>query len=293
MNVGDQIIQFALTGISNGSIYAIIGLGFMIIYSVTRVVNFAQGEFLMLGGMFSATFILCGLPLIGAVLLAIIATMAVGGAMYLLVVYPIRRAPSFALILVTFGASIIISGISMLAWGTEPRRIPYFTRSEPLPIGNALLNPQSVWIIASTIVIALGLYFFFRYTVTGKAFMASALDAYLADLMGIQTDRMGLLAFILSSGIAAYAGAVMGPLTFPHVGIGLHLSVKGFTAALIGGLNRIEGVMVGGLALGILEAMAGGLISSGSRDAIALAILLFVLTFRHHGLLGGEEAGQV
>lgn len=293
MNIGDQIIQFILTGISNGSIYAIIGLGFMIIYSVTRVVNFAQGEFLMLGGMFSATFILYGLPLIGAIVLAIIATMAVGGTMYLLVVYPIRRAPSFALILVTFGVSIIISGISMLAWGTEPRRVPYFTRSEPLPIGDALLNPQSVWIIASTIVIALGLYVFFRYTVIGKAFMASALDAHLADLMGIQTDRMGLLAFVLSSGIAAYAGAVMGPLTFPHVGIGLHLSVKGFTAALIGGLNRIEGVMVGGLALGILEAMAGGLISSGSKDAIALAILLFVLTFRHHGLLGGEEAGQV
>ena len=104
---------------------------------------------------------------------------------------------------------------------------------------------------------------------------------------------MGLLSFALAACLGAFAGAVMGPVTFPHVGIGLHYSVKGFTAALIGGLNRIEGVIVGGLSLGILEALSAGLISSGSKDAIALAILLVVLTFRHQGLLGGAEAGQV
>ncbi|MFC1821783.1 branched-chain amino acid ABC transporter permease [Thermodesulfobacteriota bacterium] len=293
MTFSDQILQFVISGISTGSIYAIVGLGFMIIYSVTRVVNFAQGEFVMLGGMLSATFYAADFSLGFAVLLAAALTGVIGIVLYQTVIYPIRGAPAFALILVTFGVSIIIRGIAMLIWGTDPMRIPYFSRAEPIPISGALLNAQSLWIIISTAVIALCLFLFFRFTVAGKAFMASAISAFLAGLMGIKPERMGLLAFGISAALAAYAGAVMGPLIFPHVGIGLHLSVKGFTAALIGGLNRIEGVIVGGLALGVLEALSAGLVSSGSKDAIALSILLVVLAFRHHGLLGDEEAGQV
>jgi branched-chain amino acid transport system permease protein len=293
VTLSDQILQFIISGISTGSIYALVGLGFMIIYSVTRVVNFAQGEFVMLGGMFTASFCSYGFSLGVSVLLATILTTLVGLLFYQMCIYPIRHAPSFALILVTFGVSIIMNGVAMLAWGTDPRRVPYFSGGEAIIISKAIINPQSLWIIGSTALIAVGLFLFFRFTVTGKAFMASAINAFLASLMGIKTEKMGLLAFALSACLAAFGGAVMGPITFPHVGIGLHLSVKGFTAALIGGLNRIEGVIVGGLALGILEAMAAGLVSAGSRDAIALAILLAVLTFRHQGLLGGAEAGQV
>jgi branched-chain amino acid transport system permease protein len=293
LTLSDQILQFTISGISTGSIYAIVGLGFMIIYSVTRVVNFAQGEFVMLGGMLSASFYAIGFSLGLAILFAAAVTTLIGMVFYQTVIYPIRRAPAFALILVTFGVSIIIRGIAMLAWGTDPTRIPYFTRAEPIPVAGALLNPQSLWVIVSTLVIALGLFLFFRYTISGKAFMASAISASLAGLMGIKTERMGLLAFALSACLAAFGGAVMGPITYPHVGIGLYLSVKGFTAALIGGLNRIEGVMLGGFALGILEALAAGLVSSGSKDAIALIVLLAVLAFRHQGLLGGEEAGRV
>jgi branched-chain amino acid transport system permease protein len=289
----EQVLQFTISGVSTGSIYAIVGLGFMIIYSVTRVVNFSQGEFVMLGGMLTASFQMSGFSLGLAVVLATAVTTLVGMLFYQAFIYPIRHAPAFALILVTFGVSIIIRGVAMLAWGTDPRRIPYFSGKEAIPIFEAILNPQSLWIIGSTFVIALGLFLFFRYTILGKAFMASAINAFLASLMGVKTEKMGLLAFGLSAGLAAYAGAVVGPITFPHVGIGLHLSIKGFTAALIGGLNRIEGVIVGGLALGILEALAAGLISSGCKDAIALAILLVVLAFRHQGLLGGAEAGHV
>jgi branched-chain amino acid transport system permease protein len=289
----EQVLQFTISGVSTGSIYAIVGLGFMIIYSVTRVVNFSQGEFVMLGGMLTASFQTSGFSLGLAVVLATAVTTLVGMLFYQAFIYPIRHAPAFALILVTFGVSIIIRGVAMLAWGTDPRRIPYFSGKEAIPIFEAILNPQSLWIIGSTFVIALGLFLFFRYTILGKAFMASAINAFLASLMGVKTEKMGLLAFGLSAGLAAYAGAVVGPITFPHVGIGLHLSIKGFTAALIGGLNRIEGVIVGGLALGILEALAAGLISSGCKDAIALAILLVVLAFRHQGLLGGAEAGHV
>jgi branched-chain amino acid transport system permease protein len=293
MTFADQVLQFTISGVSIGSIYAIVGLGFMVIYSVTRVVNFAQGEFVMLGGMLTASFHLSGYSLGISIFIAALLTTLVGMVFYRAVIYPIRRAPGFALILITFGVSIIIRGIAMLAWGTDPMSIPYFTREKPIPIAGAIINPQFLWIIISTAILASGLFLFFRYTVAGKAFMASSINASLASLMGIKTERMGLLSFALSACLAAFAGAVMGPVTFPHVGIGLHFSVKGFTAALIGGLNRIEGVIVGGLSLGVLEALSAGLISSGSKDAIALAILLVVLTFRHHGLLGGEEAGRV
>ena len=293
MTAYDQILQFFITGISIGAIYAIVGIGFMIIYSVTRVVNFAQGEFLMLGGMLSITFHLKGFPLSISILLAVVITTLIGMFFYQAIIYPIRRAPAFALILMTFGGSIIIRGIAMLCWGTDPRSLPYFFGATPIQISGAVLNPQAVWVIVSTALMAVALFLFFRYTIDGKAFLASAINAFLASLMGIKTERMGLLAFALAACLGALAGAVMSPLTFPHIGIGIHLSVKGFTAALIGGLNRIEGVIVGGLALGVLEALGAGFISSGYKDAIALVILMVVLTFRHQGLLGGAEAGRV
>ncbi len=293
MTLYGQILQFIISGVSVGAIYAVVGIGFMIIYSVTRVVNFAQGEFLMLGGMLAITFYRTGFPLSLSILLAVVITTLVGMAFYQAIIYPIRRAPAFTLILVTFGVSIVIEGIALLSWGTEARELPYFTRAEAIHISQAILNPQSLWVIGCTAVMAAGLFFFFRYTITGKAFMASAIDPFLAGLMGIRTERMGLLAFALSACLGALAGGVMSPLIYPHTGIGLILSVKGFTAALIGGLNRIEGVIVGGLALGVLESLAAGFISSGYKDAIALVILVVVLTFRHHGLLGGAEAGQV
>ncbi len=293
MTLYDQILQFIITGISIGSIYAVVGLGFMIIYSVTRVVNFAQGEFVMLGGMLSVTFYLAGFPLGVAVLLAVVVSTIIGMVFYQAIIYPIRRAPAFTLILVTFGVSIVIRGIALLSWGTDPRHLPYFTRADPIHISQAILNPQALWVIVSTALMAAGLFLFFRYTIAGKALMASAINAFLASLMGIKTARMGLLAFALAACLGALAGGIMSPLIYPHIGIGLSLSVKGFTAALIGGLNRIEGVSVGGLALGILEALGAGLVASGYKDAIALVILMVVLTFRHHGLLGGEEAGQV
>ena len=293
MTAFDQLLQFVIGGLSIGSIYVVVGLGFMIIYSVTRVVNFAQGEFVMLGAMITISFYKVGLPLPLAILLSVSLTILIGLLFYQSIIYPIRGAPSFALILVTFGASIVIRGVAQLIWGTGPKHLPYFTRTDPIQISGAILNPQTLWVMMTTAILALGLFLFFRYTIVGKALMASAINAFLASLMGIKTEKMGFLAFGLAAGLAALGGAVMSPLTFPSPSIGIHLSVKGFTAALIGGLNRIEGVIVGGLALGILEALGAGFFSSGYKDAIALAILLVVLTFRRHGLLGGAEAGQV
>lgn len=293
MNLHDQLLQFLVAGISMGSIYAVVGLGFMIVYSVTRVINFAQGEFVMLGGMISSVLYTAGLPLAPAILCAVAVTTLLGMFLYRTVIYPIRSAPTFALILVTFGASIAIRGVSLIVWGTDFRILPPFSTGGTLHLAGAVVNLQSLWVMGTTFLMASVLFLFFEYSITGKAFRACAIHALGASLMGIKTERMGLLALALAAGLGALAGAVLTPMMTTSYDIGLALAVKGFIAAIIGGLNRIEGIIAGGLALGLMEAFGAGLLHSGFKDAIPLVIFLAVLYFRRGGLLGGAEAGKV
>jgi branched-chain amino acid transport system permease protein len=293
MSIYDQLLQFLIAGISMGSIYAVVGLGFMIVYSVTRVINFAQGEFVMLGGMLSTVFYRAGLPLFFSIPCAAVITAAVGLLLYRSVIYPIRSAPVFTLILVTFGASIAIRGISLIIWGTDPRILPPFSKGEAIHLGGAVVNIQALWVIALTALMAVALFLFFERTITGKAFRASSINVLGASLMGIRTGRMGSLAFMLAALLGSLAGAVLTPMMTTSYDIGLALSVKGFVAAIIGGLNKIEGIILGGLALGILEAYGAGLIHSGFKDVIPLLIFLVVLKVRGGGLVGGAEAGKV
>jgi branched-chain amino acid transport system permease protein len=289
----DQLLQFAISGISVGAIYAVVGLGFMIIYSVTRVVNFAQGEFVMLGGMMAATLYATGMPLLLAMALSIIFVVLVGIAMQRGIIHPARNASTVTLILLTFGVSIVIRGIALLVWTTDPRSFPAFSGDQPILLGQAVITPQAVWVIGTLVVLATALYLFFGHTMPGKAFQACAINPPAARLMGISVETMALLAFALAAALGAVAGVVTTPLTTTAYDIGIPMSIKGFVAALAGGLNRIEGVLVGGIVLGVLESMAAGFISSGFKDAIALVILILVLLLRPGGLLGGAEAGHI
>ncbi len=289
----ERFLQFFISGIGTGSIYAIVALGFMIVYSVTKVVNFSQGEFVMLGGMISVAFFKLGVPLYIAILCAVMICTLFGVFFYQVVIYPIKSAPSFSLILVTFGASIVIRGIALIIWGTDPMLLPSFTGSNSIVISKIMISPQSLWVMGTTAFLTIFLYLFFEYTLHGKAFRASSINTLGASLMGIRTDRMGALAFALAAGLGALAGAVLTPLMTTSYDIGLSLAVKGFIAALIGGLNKIEGVILGGLILGILESLGAGLIHSGFKDAIPLIIFLAILYFRRGGILGGAGAGAV
>jgi branched-chain amino acid transport system permease protein len=293
MSIYDQLLQFLIAGISIGSIYAVMGLGFMIVYSVTRVINFAQGEFAMLGGMLSTVFYAKGLPLSFSILCAVLITSAFGMFLHRTVIYPIRTAPVFTLVLATFGASIAIRGISLIIWGTDFRILPPFSKLGAMHLAGAMINIQAVWVIGTTLLMAIVLFLFFEYTVPGKAFRASSINALGASLMGIKTERMGAIAFGLAAGLGALAGAVVTPMMTTSSEIGLGLAIKGFICAIIGGLNRIEGIIVGGLTLGILEAFGAGLIHSGFKDVIPLLIFLVVLNFRRGGLLGDPEAGKI
>lgn len=289
----DQITQLIVSGISVGAIYAIVGLGFMIVYTVTRVVNFTQGEFVMLGGMLTALLSQSGVPLPAAIILAILTTVVVGLLIHTAVVYPARKASVVTLILLTFGASVVIRGIALLIWGTNPKSFQPFSGTTPIHILQAVVAPQALWVLGVGLLLAAALYVFFEYTYPGKALRAAAVNPWAARIMGINPDKMALFAFGLAAAMGAIAGIVVTPWTTSSYSIGIPLSVKGFVAALAGGLDRIEGVVLGGFALAMFESLAAGLLSSGFKDSIALFVMMFLLFFRPGGLLASAEGGRV
>ncbi len=293
MSLTDQLFQLIISGISVGAVYAVVGLGFMIVYSVTRVVNFTQGQFVMLGGMLTATFYARGLPLPVAMILSIVVTLIVGLIIQRVVVHPARRASVVTLILLTFGASIVIQGIALLIWGTDPKSFPPFSGTTPIHISSAVIAPQALWVLGVGIVLVILLFAFFEYSFPGKTLRACSINPWAARLMGISPEVMALIAFGLAAVLGAAAGIVLTPWTTSSYGIGTPMAMKGFVAALAGGLDRIDGVLLGGFALAMLEALAAGFLPSGFKDGIALFILLVVLFFRPTGLLGGAEAGKI
>ncbi|MDP2662377.1 MAG: branched-chain amino acid ABC transporter permease [Dehalococcoidia bacterium] len=293
MSLFDQLLQFTIGGLGTGAIYAIVGLGFMIVYSVTRVVNFAQGEFVMIGGMLTSLLYAAGMPLLPAMFIAVVGAVLLGALIQRGIIHPARNASTVTLILLTFGISIVVRGIALLLWKTDPHSFPSFSGTKSIALGGAVFQPQTLWIVGTLAVLSVGLYLFFDKTMRGKAFQACAINPTAARIMGIKVETMALLAFALAAGMGAVAGIVTTPLTTTSYDIGIPMAVKGFVAALVGGLNRIEGVLLGGIVLGVLESLAAGLISSGFKDAIALVVLILVLVFRPGGLLGGAEAGHV
>lgn len=297
MSLQGELMQFLLSGLVVGSIYALIALGFVTIYNVTGIINFAQGEFAVYGAFIAITLfqrvnLLSGnvqldlgmsLPL--AALLAIVVTTLLGLLLYRLGIQPTRNASILSMIIVTVGAAFVFRGLALLTWGTDPYRLPAFTAGPPYQIFGAVLTRQGVWVIGVTAVLLVLLYAFFNYTVTGKALRACAVNPGAARLMGIPIKRMALLAFGLSAAVTAVAGIVITPTTFMVYDRGLILSLKGFVAAIMGGMSNPAGAVAGGILLGILEAFGAGLLSAGYRDAISFVVLFIVLAVRLGGLM--------
>lgn len=289
-----QFFQFLLSGLTTGSTYALIAIGFSLIHNATGIVNFAQGEFVMLGGMFMVTFLsLLKIPMPLAFFLTVLSVAAIG---LLLERGPIRRAKSkeiLILVMITVGASIFIKGLSMLLWGKNPMTLPPFSGEAPIILLGAAVMPQSIWIFAITIFVVAGLNYFFKGTVTGKAMRAVAASRRSALLTGIPVDRMILLSFTLSGALGAVAGMILTPITTTSYDVGVMLGLKGFSAAILGGYGSMPGAVVGGLLLGILESLSAGLISSEYKDALAFLVLLTVLFFKPSGILGRGRLRRV
>lgn len=285
--MGREVLQFLVAGITAGAIYAIIALGFTIIFNATEVANFAQGEFVTLGGMVAVTLNgSWGVPLPFALLIAVITVAAVAAFMERVTIAPVPRASVFSYVLITLGCSIALKTAELLIWGKDPMRLQPFTADRPIAFLGATVVPQTLWVLGVTVVLMVLLYFFFTLTSTGQAMLATSENRHGAALVGINVRRMHSLAFTMGGGMGALAGVLLTPMTTTSYTMGLILAIKGFAASVLGGFGSSAGAVVGGLALGIIEAFSAGFISSGYRDFIAMAILIALLILRPGGILG-------
>lgn len=291
----DQILQFLLTGITVGSTYALVGLGFAIIYNASDVVNFSQGEFVMISAMSAVALSAgdSGLPLWAAALGAVLITTLVGMALQRFAIAPARGASVVTTIIITIGASIFLRGVALLVWGKDLFALPPFSGDAPIQIGNATVLPQSLWVMGGAALLVLGAQYFFTHTTLGKAILACSCNKTAAHLVGINVSIMLLVAYGLSAALGAMAGILVAPITFASYDTGVMLGLKGFSAAILGGMGNPMGAVAGGLLLGLIESLSAGLISSGYKDAIGFIILLLVLFFRPSGLFGKASVERV
>ena len=285
-----DMLQFLFMGIQRGAIYAMVAMGFNMIYNATGIINFAQGEFVVLGGLMMVSLTMAlNLSLVFAFMVAVGFVTVVGILMERLTINPVRRPTVLRLIIITIAVSILLKGAAMCFWGKGSHYMRHFTDAPPLEIMGAYILPQTLWIIGMLALVVIGYVAFFNYTMTGKCMRACAINRDAARLAGINDRRMVMLSFALSAAIGAIAGIIITPIIQMDYARGALLGLKGFGAAVMGGLGNSMGAVVAGLLLGIIEAGSGGYISSHYMDAIALMIMLGVLFVRPGGLFGSSE----
>jgi branched-chain amino acid transport system permease protein len=282
----NEFLQFLFSGMTVGAVYAMVALGFTIIYNASDVINFAQGEFVMLGGMCTVFLSAAGVPLPLAAVLAVIIAALVGAALNKLAIEQARGASVVTLIIITIGASIFLRGIAQVVFDKQLHRLPAFSGEQPIMIGGAALLPQSLWVLGGAAVIVTALFYFFNHTLAGKSILATAQNRLAARLVGININLVLLGSFALSAAIGAIAGILVTPITLTSYDVGTMLALKGFASAMLGGMGSPLGAVVGGLLVGIVEAMGAGYLSSEYKDAVAFVIILAVLFFMPQGLFG-------
>ncbi len=288
-----QLVQSLLSGLTTGAIYALVALGFAIIYNASRVINFAQGEFVMIGGMAAAGFIAAGLPLPVAVVLSVLAAVGVGLALEKLAVEPARDAPVVTLIIITIGASILLRGLAALVWDKKIHPLPGFSGDAPIAIGGATLLPQVLWVLGASAAAVAALWWFFNRSLAGKAMLAVSHNRLAAELVGISVRRVLLVSFGLSAALGALAGILIAPISFTSWDVGVMLGLKGFAAAILGGMGSGPGAIAGGLALGFIEALGAGYLSSAYKDVFAFIVILASLVFFPDGIFGRRDTERV
>jgi branched-chain amino acid transport system permease protein len=288
-----EFIQFLVSGLTVGAVYALVALGFTLIYNASDVVNFAQGEFVMLGGMVTVFLAAAGVALPLAALIATIVAIAVGLLLYWLAIQPARDASPVTLIIITIGASILLRGIAQIVFDKQFHKLPSISGDTPVQVLGAAVQPQSFWVLGGTAVIVLLLYSFFERTVLGKAVLATAANRLAARLVGINTATIMALAFGGSAAIGAVAGILITPITLTSYDVGTLLALKGFAAAMLGGMGNPLGAVAGGLLLGLLESFGVGYISSAYKDAVAFVVILIVLFAAPQGLFGRRNVERV
>jgi branched-chain amino acid transport system permease protein len=288
-----QFLQLLFSGLTVGATYALSALGFSMIYNASGVINFAQGEFIMLGGMVAAVLTASGLPLPFAVVAAILVVAFVGLLVEKLAIEPARDADITSIIIITIGVSMILRGVVEVTLGKGNLTLPHFSGDTPIAIGGATLLPQSLWVMAVTAVVVVALALFFGRTRTGKGILATAHNRLAAQLVGVDVKKVLLASFGLAAALGAVGGVLITPIATTSYDAGLMLGLKGFVAATFGGLGSGVGAIAGGVLLGLIETMTAGYVSSSYKDAVPFVLVLVVLVVRPRGLFGLGSSDRV
>ena len=288
-----QFLQFLFSGVTVGAMYALAAIGYSLIYNASGVINFAQGEFIMLGGMAAVFLTEAGVPLPLAIVLAVAITALVGLIVEKLAIEPAGNAEVVTLIIITIGASLTLRGLVQVFLGKGNHALPPFSGETPIAVLGATLLPQSLWVIGVTLVVVATLAWFFGRTILGKAVLATAYNKLAAQLVGVNTRFILLLSFGLAAALGALGGILVAPITYTSYDAGIMMGLKGFVAATLGGLGSGVGAIAGGLLLGVVEAMTAGYISSAYKDAMPFVLILLILFFRPQGLFGKKTSDRV
>ncbi len=288
-----ELLQYLVTGVTVGSVYGLVALGFTIIYNATGIINFAQGEFVVLGGLiFYSLYVAAHLPLVAALVLAVAAVALIGVLMERLTIRPLINSPVVTLIIITVGVSVLLRGAAKLIWGPEALPVPPFSGEHSLFVGSVAVHLQYLWVLGLTVLAVVGLRLFFDHTIVGKAMQACAINSEAAQLAGISVSRMVQGSFALSAALSALAGIVICPITLASYDGGALLALKGFCGTIIGGLGNGLGAVMGGVIIGILEKLGIGFAPqgyAGYQDAFAFVVLLLMLFIRPSGLFGRQR----
>jgi branched-chain amino acid transport system permease protein len=290
MTLFSQIIQYAISGITSGSIYAVIGICWSLVYLITKVLNFTTGEFVMLGGMLTWGFRGAGLGLVPSILFAISCTILVSMILERIAIRPVRFPSEMTYMMITIAAASVIKGVVLLGWGSETRTIPAFFGTEVIHLFGATMTTQTLCVLGLLVLVTLGSSLFLNRTLFGKALRASAVNLTGASLMGIDISRFRLFCFGLAGGLGAITGIVITPITFTGYEVGMLTGLKGLVAAIVGGWT-MTGTMVAALILGLLEGFGAGFISAGLKDVFALLVMILFLIVRTLDLTWGKGRG--
>lgn len=288
-----EFLQFAFSGLTVGAVYALVALGFTLIYNASDVVNFAQGDFVMIGGMSTVFLYATGVPLPLAAIIAILTAVIVGLLLHRLAIEPARGASPVTLIIITIGASMFIRGVAQIVFDKQFHQLPAFSGDRPIEILGATLLPQSLWVLGGGLAVFVGLWLFLERTLIGKAVLATAANRLGARLVGINTAVILAIAFGVSAAIGALAGVLATPITLTRFDLGTIMTLKGFAAAMLGGMGSPLGAVIGGLLLGLIEAFGAGYISSVYKDGFSFIAILVVLFLMPRGLFGGRSVERV
>ncbi|WP_305046742.1 branched-chain amino acid ABC transporter permease [Geoalkalibacter sp.] len=282
-----DFLQFVFAGLTSGAIYALIALGFCVVHNTMGIVNFAQVDFVSLGGMlmFSALFG-AGLAILLALPAAVLGVTLAALLVERLGLRPARSDNPLILIFLTIGLSIILRGLMSLIWGKNRMAVPPLTGEAPLILMGAAITPQALWIFALTLTAILLLVLFFHKTSLGLAMRAVASNPTAAAVVGLSTGRVRAASYALAGALGGLAGVLVTPITTLSYDVGVLLGLKGFAAAILGGFGSFPGAIVGGLCLGLLESFSAGYLSSAYKDVTAFVVLLLVLFVRPKGLMG-------